>query len=184
MDFEIRRNSEGIGYVVINDNELFADDLYNLIEFVSKTTDNRQEMAEMFFTATILDNGKSQFFERTFMKFLALLTKNSVHLGAIPQLKEICEDKKNHCEPFKTYLMTDDTGLVKIGKSYNPLKRIKNLQTSNTTIHLIAVSEQNIEDVLHHKFRVYRRQGEWFALSKQNIDHIIEKYNFTRITNE
>ena len=100
------------------------------------------------------------------------------------KFKEICEDNIGHYESFKTYLMTDGTGLVKIGKSYNPLKRFKYHQTSNPTASLIAISEQDIENELHHKFGVYHRQGEWFALSKQDIDCIIEDYNFTRITNE
>lgn len=184
MDYKIKHNSNGIGYAVINGKKLFADDIYDLIDFISETTDNRQEMAEMYYVATILDNGKSQFFERTFMNFLSLLTKSKEWGDTLSKFMEIYDDKTIHCSSFKTYLMTDSTGLIKIGKSCNPLNRLKNHQTSNTTARLIAISNRDVESELHHKFSIYHHQGEWFALSKELVDHIIREYNFTRTSDE
>jgi len=59
-----------------------------------------------------------------------------------------------------TYLM-ESNGKYKIGKSKNPIKRLKTLGTGNPDIKLIGVC--NIpEKTLQYKYRDYRFKGEWF----------------------
>lgn len=83
--------------------------------------------------------------------------------------------KKN----FATYLMTDNSGLIKIGKSFDVLRRVKDFQNGNSTISLIAYLKKDIESELHNRFRVFNVKGEWFNLSPDQILDLISEYNFT-----
>jgi hypothetical protein len=79
----------------------------------------------------------------------------------------------------KTYLMNDsNTGYTKIGKSLNPSLREKTLQSEKPTITLFATLNENIESHLHEKYERFRVRGEWFNLSREDINSIISNYNF------
>ena len=63
---------------------------------------------------------------------------------------------------------------VKIGKSYSPEKRIKELQTGNPyklellkTIKECSEGGEFEESDLHAKFKKYRVEGEWFEYSDE-----------------
>ena len=77
-----------------------------------------------------------------------------------------------------TYLMVDGNGYVKIGKSLNPNKRERTLQSENPSIKMIAVCNDDIELKLHKAYKKYRKRGEWFSLSKAQVNKIIDKYSF------
>lgn len=82
-------------------------------------------------------------------------------------------------KPIKTYLMTDsNTGYTKIGASINPKIRERTLQSEKPTITLFAICEDMIESELHMKFYEKQIRGEWFDLSKKDIDNLIEIYKF------
>lgn len=77
----------------------------------------------------------------------------------------------------KVYLIRGNDGRYKIGTSYHPKKRIKQLQTGNSDqIDLMNVYESTnaliIETTLHNMFSYGRKKGEWFDLS------IFEEVNF------
>lgn len=77
-----------------------------------------------------------------------------------------------------TYLMEDTrNGLMKIGKSKNPERREKTLQSEAPTVELrIAVpTESDFEYELHGDFAHLRRRGEWFELSSSDIKAVIEQ---------
>jgi hypothetical protein len=78
----------------------------------------------------------------------------------------------------KTYLMKDNNGFIKIGKSKNPKLRESTLQSENPSITLMAVCDDDIEDMLHCNYYEYRKRGEWFAFSDSQIKEIIKKYKF------
>ena len=67
---------------------------------------------------------------------------------------------------------------TKIGKSKNPLNRIKDLQTSNANklffTHLFDVKDK-YEKVLHKLFKEVKTNSnnEWFDLREVNIESII-----------
>lgn len=62
-----------------------------------------------------------------------------------------------------TYLMFD--GLYyKIGKSINPQKRLKGMQTGNPNCKLLCYGLGFSEDKMHHIFRKFHIKGEWFKL--------------------
>ena len=79
----------------------------------------------------------------------------------------------------KTYLMKDlKTGYIKIGYSTNPRFREKTLQAEQPRIVLLKVCDENVERLLHKQYADKRKRGEWFNLSKEDIQTIIETYNF------
>jgi len=61
-----------------------------------------------------------------------------------------------------SYLMEcTRTGVCKIGKSNNPLKRLETIKTGNPFVKLIGVSEIK-EQELHKTYAEFRFSGEWF----------------------
>ena len=79
----------------------------------------------------------------------------------------------------KTYLMTDkNTGFTKIGSSITPPLRERTLQSEKPTISLVKVCDLLVEKELHIIYKDKNIRGEWFCLSKKDIEHIIKSYNF------
>ena len=87
------------------------------------------------------------------------------------------KSKKSTARPCYIYFITDNE-YVKIGCSYDPVKRMKALQTSNprklillkTTmvacyLHLAKASESK----LHAFYKKYKVRGEWFTMDVLNI---------------
>lgn len=85
--------------------------------------------------------------------------------------------KQSAYEVF-TYLMEDTrNGLIKIGKSKNPERREKTLQSEAPTVELrIAVpTASDFEYELHSNFAHLRRRGEWFELSGSDLKSVVEQ---------
>ena len=80
------------------------------------------------------------------------------------------------------YLIQKNTeSIYKIGISDNPLKRVKQLQTGNSSrLHLIKVfpvaNARAIEKRLHRLLMFYRcsPSGEWFKLTPEHVELIAE----------
>ena len=78
---------------------------------------------------------------------------------------------------IKTYLIKNNrNGFYKIGRSINPLKREKTLQSEEPDIVLVKTWSRNIESKLHIEYKDYRVRGEWFELSKAQVKYICIKY--------
>jgi hypothetical protein len=63
------------------------------------------------------------------------------------------------------FIQSDVTGMIKIGRSKNPLKRLKQLQTGNANkLKLIAFFEGLgwREKLLHESLKDWSKEGEWF----------------------
>ena len=63
-------------------------------------------------------------------------------------------------------IQSDVTGMIKVGRSKDPQKRLKQLQTGNPNkLKLIASfkGEGWKEKTLHERLRRYRLEGEWFS---------------------
>jgi hypothetical protein len=85
--------------------------------------------------------------------------------------------RKSSFEVF-TYLMEDTrNGMIKIGKSRNPERREKTLQSEAPSVEMrIAVpTESDFESELHGEFDHLRRRGEWFEFSSSEIKTVIER---------
>lgn len=78
-----------------------------------------------------------------------------------------------------TYILKwDRRGLYKIGKSSNIKSRFRNLSSSNDEISILAFLDENIESDLHKQYSEKRRFGEWFALTDEDVEHIIRIHGF------
>tara|TARA_B100000035_G_scaffold269211_1_gene242999 strand:- start:370 stop:675 length:306 start_codon:yes stop_codon:yes gene_type:complete len=63
-------------------------------------------------------------------------------------------------------IQSDVTGMIKIGRSKDPQKRLKQLQTGNPNkLKLIVEFKEQgwKEKILHEKLNKYRLEGEWFS---------------------
>lgn len=79
---------------------------------------------------------------------------------------------------FATYLVKDvNTGHHKIGRSSDVDKRMKSLRSENPSIELIATCPVDIERDLHVKYASKRVVSEWFNLSNDDVNHIVN-YEF------
>lgn len=75
------------------------------------------------------------------------------------------------------YLMEDlRNGLIKIGRSQNPEKREKTLQSEAPTVAMrFAIpADDSLEAQLHEKYDEFRKRGEWFILSPGQIREILD----------
>lgn len=93
-----------------------------------------------------------------------------------PEIKEVVQKETNQ----KTYLMFDEnTKLVKIGRTNNPKLRETTFKNSNPFIKCIYICNNDVEIMLHRKFKNKKIKGEWFKLSDDEIANIVIDYKFT-----
>lgn len=74
------------------------------------------------------------------------------------------------------YIMKDEnTGYYKIGRSVNPKKRERTLQSEKPTITLIFSARGLVEEeiTLHNRYKDTRIRGEWFSLQDYEVQDII-----------
>jgi ribosomal protein L16 Arg81 hydroxylase len=91
----------------------------------------------------------------------------------------IKENRKFKTKKTAIYLMYDEhTKYYKIGRSLNPTKREKTLQSEKPSIVLKYSFSGVIDDesALHDKFKDKRIRGEWFNLDELDIDYIIKYF--------
>lgn len=79
------------------------------------------------------------------------------------------------------YLIKDTrTGLIKIGSSNNPERRLVELKNQYENDNLVLVAyvenvEQKLETELHNNYKNQNKINEWFELSNEDVQEIIEK---------
>lgn len=78
---------------------------------------------------------------------------------------------------FQTYLILDeDENLIKIGKSKDIYMRMKTI--GRKRLKLIGYVDRDIEVHLHKLYQSVRVKGEWFKLSEQDVNEIINTFGF------
>jgi len=75
----------------------------------------------------------------------------------------------NVIDDQKTYLITDGN-FIKIGRSKDPERRLKELKTANPKVKLICYGQGAEEKYLHTIFHEKRYKREWFDLSEKQIE--------------
>lgn len=75
-----------------------------------------------------------------------------------------------------TYIAVGYENYYKIGKTINEIKRISSLKTSNPDIEYIIIIGCDVEKELHNAFSHKRITGEWFNLTKTDLENILFKY--------
>lgn len=114
----------------------------------------------------------------TSMSYICMLLSKDCVLGSVlfQSFKSIKDMDKKRKDKVYTYIMTDDTGLYKIGKSISPMLREQSLAIGNHTLRLCFYIEGNHEKELHDKFATKHMKGEWYHLNKSDLKYI-RNYN-------
>jgi len=63
------------------------------------------------------------------------------------------------------FIQSDLTGMIKIGRSKNPVRRLKQLQTGNANKLKLIASFENMgwrEKIIHERLDRWSEEGEWF----------------------
>lgn len=103
------------------------------------------------------------------------LINDSAFLDSTTQETSASLDETDKCF---VYLMVDTTnGFYKIGMSKDPQYRESTLQSEKPTIELVCAKEfpnrqiaSSIESALHKTYSEKNIRGEWFALTKQEVE--------------
>lgn len=90
--------------------------------------------------------------------------------------KQIMQKTKTKEKQVAYILKDKNTGYYKIGKSINPEKREKTLQSEKPTIILVKKFKNNWENHLHNKYKSQRVRSEWFDLNKIQLKYICTHY--------
>lgn len=78
-------------------------------------------------------------------------------------------------QEYVYFLHGNETGLIKIGRSYDPMKRLNSMQLSEQACFLLSIEgDKDKEAELHQRFAAYRKYGEWFAPSPELLYFIEE----------
>lgn len=152
--------------------KLNKDDIYYF-----KVENNRFEIQRDF------RNRNSYNYSSTFKVSGEILDSNFKHFASYEDIGIKYLDVKNPVSKYsdkftKVYVMIDkNTGYYKIGRSSNPLKREKTLQSEKPTIELLFHHDARIsnEKELHDMFSDKRIRGEWFDLNGSDLS-IIRDY--------
>ena len=102
----------------------------------------------------------------------------------ITNLKEVGTSRDVLKDFFtKVYVMIDkNTGMYKIGRSKNPERRERTLQSEKPTIELLFSHDARVKDekVLHDMFASKRIRGEWFNLDGMDLSKVKEYFKTKR----
>ena len=79
----------------------------------------------------------------------------------------------------QTYIIKDDNNpqWYKIGKSIDPFKREKTLQSEKPSIKIVKIFKEDHEKQLHEQYKKNRGRGEWFKLSNLQLKYICTHYD-------
>lgn len=91
------------------------------------------------------------------------LSQRTVELHCARARAKLGKPPRRRDIPVKTYLVRADNGMVKIGVSITPKKRLTFLQNgSPVKLELEAILLGDREREIHHKLVKWRSHGEWF----------------------
>lgn len=166
---------EKLTFIIKNNNEISYFTRKELLEFALSMGDDVFLYKTIKFIDNFLDKKSIDSKDYLLIRYLTL----SDLLSNINQRYQI---NTNSTKTKKTYLMNDsNTGYTKIGNAINPKFREKTLQSEKPSISLFAISEDFIETKLHEQYSNKRVRGEWFNLTTDEINHIVNKYKFKTI---
>jgi len=77
------------------------------------------------------------------------------------------------------YVISDGIGHYKIGRSNSPFSRMAHFQAGNALtlkleLMIPTINSNDLESSLHKKFADKRIHGEWFSLTRKDLNHLHE----------
>ena len=97
------------------------------------------------------------------------------------------EIPRAHDNKGYVYLILNDIGNVKIGRTVNPKSRIRDIETlSGIKIIKIALSNRcsnykEIENDMHEKFQKWNVMGEWFSATFEEVAEHLKTYKLEQV---
>lgn len=160
--------------IIINQRYL-GNDTAN-IEICKKIIDNHQDDIDFsnYFFKTIVNidspNKTTQDFLKSYLKYVESDEEDYIH-----EYNRKYKHKPQKDEVYSYFLWAELTNRIKIGKSNDPYKRLKTLQTgSPEKLILIAFVSGDIERKLKEEFKKYKIHGEWFIPAPEILFKIIK----------
>lgn len=157
-------------------------DSVTVVDSVSRfRRENVIEVLSSVFKNILKDATLSCRCEDIFSASRLLLCNNNIYkaryydvlMGAV---KLINTEKYSNIEKYNTYLATDKTGYVKIGRSSDIQKRLHTLKIGNPTIKMLCSFSVDVGNKLHKRFYGRKVNGEWFNLSKEEIVSLTKEF--------
>lgn len=125
----------------------------------------------------------------TFVKYRRSLDSSYIHLGEsdiYEYYKNNSQDKNRENEKGFVYIakQTNSETVYKIGITNNIEDRRKSFKTGNAFIEMIASlrigNSRIVEKKIHLELSSNKLEGEWFVLSKTELDNLIDRYKFSK----
>jgi histone H3/H4 len=107
---------------------------------------------------------------------------NEIKVSIVDIEDSINEINKPKTGVYKTYIMKDtfhDANIYKIGKAYDPKKRLHEGIIFNPFLIMLYVIDFDCEKELHEIFQNKWMKGEFFRLDDNDLKFIYENYNIT-----
>lgn len=110
----------------------------------------------------------------------AIIGDQKLGISQIKRISSSNSPKKLSKKITQVYVMIDkNTGYYKIGRSVNPNRRERTLQSEKPTIELLFNHDARVSDEkeLHDMFADKRIRGEWFDLSGSDLNKVRNYFN-------
>ena len=104
-----------------------------------------------------------------------VFSQDQIYITNLKEVNNSSTLKKLQSDFTKVYVMIDkNTGYYKIGRSINPEKRERTLQSEKPTIEMLFNHDARVADEkqLHNMFVDKRVRGEWFDLNGSDLNKI------------
>ena len=112
--------------------------------------------------------------------FRVVVSDKQIPIYDIEEVKDNRDISAGKRKITSIYVMIDkNTGYYKIGRSVNPKKRERTLQSEKPTIEMLFNHDARVYDEkhLHDMFQEKRVRGEWFDLSGSDLSTIQQYFN-------
>jgi hypothetical protein len=86
-------------------------------------------------------------------------------------------------ELYTYFAWSESDGLMKIGRSYNPVRRMKELSSNPEIVAVVLASDVSEKDA-HDQFALSRETGEWFKVSREDVLDFVISQGFEMISIE
>lgn len=150
---------------------IFIDSGFGILTFIN---DNMVRQVDLY----IMLQSLSVIYKEAIDIISILFGENASLLTVCNKPAPVTHDK-NSSGDINIYIIKDSSsGLFKIGKSRNPIERLKTLSIGNPNLSIIGVCNKNVELLIHKEYDSVRVDGEWFRMDNNDICHIIKKYGF------
>ena len=153
------------------------DDRGNVIDGFGISKPNIENIVESSITKMATSKYNTDFvFGHCLLICMTPAYRSSSDFSKLKAIIQCMRTKPDEEVKNSTYLATDSTGFVKIGRSSDFIEREQTLKIGNPTFNMLAVIGSDIETSLHKQYKSKNVTGEWFSLSIDDIRSILSSH--------